>query len=198
MARPARYSSDHILDVATRLVAVSGPSSATVAGIAREMGAPTGSIYHRFDSRDLLLARVWIRAAKAAQLGFVDALGVDDLDAAAVAAALHIPRWSRDNLSLAWVLVLYRREDLVERWPAELGEELRNLNTDISAALTAYTKRRYGRKWSRHFNRVLFALVDVPYGAVRRYLLAGQPPPPDVDDLVQLTCSCVLDSPLET
>jgi hypothetical protein len=28
-------------------------------------------------------------------------------------------------------LLLYRREDLAERWPEELGEELAALNTDV-------------------------------------------------------------------
>jgi AcrR family transcriptional regulator len=71
VARPARFSSDDIFDAASRLVRIGGPSSATVVGIAQELGAPTGSIHHRFDSRDLLLARVWIRTARQAQAGFV-------------------------------------------------------------------------------------------------------------------------------
>ncbi len=39
---------------------------------------------------------------------------------------------------------------------------------------------------------VAFALVDTPYGASRRYLLAGKPPPPTVDELIVRTCRCVL------
>jgi AcrR family transcriptional regulator len=195
VARPEKFTSEDILDAAVQVVAERGPAAATVAAIAEQIGAPTGSIYHRFASRDLLLARVWIRTVRSAQAGFLDALDADDVDDAANQAALHIPRWSRDNLSLAQALLLHRREDLVERWPDELGDELRILNDDIRAALTAYAKRRYGRRWSRHLNRVMFALVDLPYGAVRRYLVAGEPPPLEVDDFVSSGCACVLEVP---
>ena len=39
---------------------------------------------------------------------------------------------------------------------------------------------------------VTFALIDVPYGAVRRYLAAGKPPPAVVDTFVEQTCECLL------
>jgi AcrR family transcriptional regulator len=192
VGRPAKFDSGDILDAAARLVAAGGPSSATVANIASDLGAPTGSIYHRFESRELIMARLWICAVKAAQVGFIDALGLADLDEGARAAALHIPRWSRRHLELAQVLVLHRREDLVGRWPAELGHELDGLNADLEAALRSFTARWSGRMSRAAYGRVVFALVDVPYGAVRRHLLAGQPPPREVDDLVGRTCACIL------
>jgi hypothetical protein len=37
-----------------------------------------------------------------------------------------------------------------------------------------------------------FALLDVPYAAVRRYLITGNPPPPSVDDLIARTVRCIL------
>ena len=43
---------------ALRLVADRGPQAVTVAALAREVGAPTGSIYHRYRSRDELLAKL--------------------------------------------------------------------------------------------------------------------------------------------
>jgi hypothetical protein len=46
------------------------------------MGAPVGSIYHRGTSRYLLLARLWIRAARRFQVGFLRAFEADDLDEA--------------------------------------------------------------------------------------------------------------------
>ena len=163
-----------------------------MANIAREVGAPTGSIYHRFESRELILARLWIRTVEAAQAGFIGALGHPDVDQAAVDAALHTPRWCRNHLELARVLMLYRREDLVERWPTELGEELAVLNRGLEAALRDFTARRFGRRSRAAHRRVTFALLDVPYGAVRRHLLAGQAPPREVDELVRQTCECIL------
>ena len=43
----------------------------------------------------------------------------------------------------------------------------------------------------------MFALVDVPYAAGRRYLAAGQPPPTAVDDLVTEACRCILSAASE-
>lgn len=182
-----------MLDAALGLVAEGGPGAATVAGIARTLGAPVGSIYHRFESRDLLLARLWIRTVKRFQRGFIEALGGDDLDEAALGAALYNVAWSREHPEEARVLLLYRREDLAERWPEELGEELAALNTDVEKALRDHALRRYGEDGgAAAVRRVVFALVDVPYAAGRRHLINGEPPPPLVDELVTETLRRVL------
>ncbi len=194
MGRPAKYSADEILDATAHLVAEGGPGLATVSAIAGQLQAPSGSIYHRFPSRDLLVAHLWIRTVRESQEGFVAALEIDDVEEAADAASLHIPQWSRANLDKAQVLVLHRRADLVEQWPDELGEELATLNTGIAAALDAYTRRRFGSANKRMRRAVAFALIDVPYAAVRRYLHAGEPPPRDVDDLIRRTCACIMTS----
>jgi AcrR family transcriptional regulator len=192
MARPAKFSGEVILDTAVRLVADRGPVAATMAAISSELGAPTGSLYHRFESRDLMLAQAWLRTVREAQTGFVAALGHDDVEQAGFEAALHIPRWCRAHLDGARVLLLYRREDLVERWPEELGAELATLNDSVDDALGSYTARRFGHSRADARRSVVFALVDVPYGAVRRYLVAGQAPPRAVDELVRRTCACIL------
>lgn len=192
MGRPAKFDSEQILDTTAQVLAEAGPGQATVAAIAQRLGAPSGSIYHRFESRDLLLARLWIRTVRRAQEGFLAALTLPDLEQAALEAALHIPRWSRQHLPEATVLLLYRREDLGDRWPQELGVEVAELNKGMEAAVRAFTRRRFGRSTPASLQTVAFALVDVPYGASRRYLLAGKPPPPAVDELIVRTCRCVL------
>ena len=70
MGRPPKFDSQQILDATALLIAEGGPEQATVASIAKRLGAPSGSIYHRFESRDLLLARLWIRTVHRAQQGF--------------------------------------------------------------------------------------------------------------------------------
>jgi AcrR family transcriptional regulator len=192
VGRPAKFDSEQILDITARIIADGGPRQATVAAIAQRLGAPSGSIYHRFESRDLLLARLWIRTVRSAQEGFVAALALPDLDQAALEAALHIPRWSRQHLPEATVLLLYRREDLVDRWPEELGPQVAELNKRMEAAVRDFTRRWFGRITPTSLETVAFALVDTPYGASRRYLLAGKPPPPTVDELIVRTCRCVL------
>lgn len=192
MPRPPKFGEDQIMDAAMRLVAEGGPNAATVAGIAGALGAPVGSIYHRFKSRDLLLARLWIRTVKRFQVGFLRALEADDLDEAALGAALYNVEWTRRHVDEARVLLLYRREDLAERWPEELGEELAALNTDVERAVRDHVLRRYGEGGGAEAVRwVVFALVDVPYAAGRRHLV-NREPPPLVDELVTQTLQRVL------
>ena len=62
MAPPRKHDTDEILDAARAIVLAAGPRAASVATIARESGAPVGTLYHRFGSRDGLLAAAWLRA----------------------------------------------------------------------------------------------------------------------------------------
>jgi AcrR family transcriptional regulator len=183
MGRPARFPADVVLDGAARLLAAGGPAAATTAAVARAIGAPSGSVYHRFASRDLLLARLWVRTVGRFQAVFLAALADPDLDRAAVGAALAVPGWCRAHPDEARVLLLHRRDDLVGRWPVELDAELAGLNDGLAGALRAHAERRYGAD-PAGLARVTFALVDVPYAAVRRHLAAGVAPPPEVDGLV--------------
>ncbi|MEU8801244.1 TetR/AcrR family transcriptional regulator [Spirillospora sp. NPDC048819] len=180
MGRPAKFSQDQILDAALAVTAEDGPAAATIAAIAERLGGPSGSLYHRFGSRDLLLASLWLRTVGRFQHGFVTALKEGD----ALAAALHTPRWCRLHMDEAAVLLLYRRRDLASAWPAELSRDLEALNTRVSDALSSFT--------GVDRERLVFATVDVPYGAVRRHLLERRPPPPLVDELIASTCRVVL------
>ena len=184
MGRPAKFDEGRILDAALAITAESGPGAATIGAIAKRLGAPSGSLYHRFGSRDLLLASLWTRTVRRFQGGYIDALGREDAEA----AALHTPRWCREHLDEATVLLLYRRQDVAATWPAELAGDLGTLNAAVARALDGFVARRPGVDRER----LVFATVDVPYGAVRRYLLDGCPPPPLVDDLITTSCRAVL------
>jgi AcrR family transcriptional regulator len=194
MGRRAQFTDDDFLDAAMRLISEAGPGAATIAAIADLADAPTGSVYHRFASRDLLLARLWIRTVQRFQQGFLQALAGDDLDVAAEQAALHVVRWSREHLAEARVLLLHRQDDLAQRWPAALGEELATLNTDVLDAIRRHARKRYGRVGAPELGAVTLALVDLPYAATRRHLGAGKKPPQWVDDLVIRSVPQVLGS----
>ncbi len=192
MGRTARFSSDAILDAAADVVADGGPARTSIGSIAARLGAPSGSIYYRFASRDLLLASLWIRTARRAQQGALEAIAHPDVERAAVGTALHVVRWSRSHLTEARILMLHRREQLATQWPDELGEELAMLNMPLEAALGGFRRRLAAAGASANATDVAFALVDVPYAAVRRSLIAGTAPPRRVDELVRLTCRTVL------
>ena len=194
MGRPAKFDVDGILDVTAALVADGGPARATIANIASRLGAPSGSIYHRFPTRDLVLARLWIRTVRRAQLGFLDAMTEPDLDLAARQAVLHLPQWTRSHLAEAKVLLLYRRQDLADQWPAELGDELAHLNDGLRDAITNFARLRFGRATKTTLTVTRYALVDIPYAGVRSYLAEGHAPPPLLDDLIVTASQAILNA----
>jgi len=166
-----------MLDAARKLVLDGGVGAATVAEIARSSGAPTGSIYHRFDSVDELLGHMWVRAVRRSQAEFTsDAEQPDPLEAA-VAAALSMYDFALSNPGDARLLMSLRREDLLRQpLPDELGEELADLNRPIEAVVADLTRRHYGRATAANVDAMALAVVDLPIGALRRPLMAGQRP----------------------
>ena len=86
MARPTKHDEQGILDAAAVLVAAGGPRAATVGAISQATGAPSGSIYHRFATRDELLGRLWLGKAARFQDAWVRAFEEKDARAAGLAA----------------------------------------------------------------------------------------------------------------
>lgn len=178
MGRKPQYSADDILDAALGLVAAGGPSAATATAIGRVLGAPSGSIYHRFSSRDELMARLWLRSIARYQDGILGALSRPDPDDALGAAISHAFDWTSENRNEALLLLQYEKADLVARWPDTLAADLKSLNSRVRKALREYTKHRYGAVTPELTDKVMFALIDMPYAAVRRHLPdKGEPAP---------------------
>jgi AcrR family transcriptional regulator len=192
MARPPAFTDDQLLDGALSLLAAGGPGAATIAAISEVTGAPVGSIYHRFASRELLMARLWMRTVTAFQAGFIHALADDDPERAARDAIDHVIGWAGEHPAEMRVLVLHRREDLATRWPDELGRELVNIRQGLESAIRGHARARYGRDDDEAVARVTFALVDIPYAAVRRYVLTGGGMPAAVAEALVPTCRFAL------
>lgn len=192
MPRPARFDQDAILDAALRVIAAHGPAGLTVETVAGEMGGHTGSIYYRFPTKDHLLARLWMRCARDGQVGMRKALGHDDLPAAFEAAVLHYPRWSRDNPAPARVLAAYGREQVSPHTPDDLGAALETVNDDLAGAVVAFAGRWYGDVTPARHRAATLALLDLPGSAIRRYLLAGRPPPVSLDASILAGARAVL------
>jgi AcrR family transcriptional regulator len=190
MGRRAVFTEEAILDAMLAQLAEGG--AATVAGVAARLGAPSGSVYHRFGSRDLLMARLWIRTVRRFQRGFIEALEATNLDGAALAAMVHTLRWTREHPAEARLLSLYRRDELMAGWPDDLGPELADLNRSATEALKAYAKRRYPRV--RGGEAVRFALVGIPYAAVREHLTKGTLPTRTDEELVVIAGMAILRS----
>jgi len=104
----------------------------------------------------------------------------------------HTVRWTREHPVDARVLLLHRREDLVARWPDELGEELADLNEPVVRAVRAYYTRRYGAERADRIAGVRFALLELPYAAVRAHLSRGSLPGAEDEELVVVAGTAVL------
>jgi AcrR family transcriptional regulator len=190
MARPARFTDRDLLEAAATVAATQGPGATTIQAIAKQAGAPTGSLYHRFPSRDVLLGTLWLDLVARFQAGWIEAMERGDTDA----AALHTPAWVRAHPTEARLLLLHRREDLLTGdWPPQLEERAAHVNDRAGGVLRAFTRAELGDDLPANVRRVRFALVEIPYAAVRPYVEAGQPPPPDVDALVLTASQAVLD-----
>lgn len=188
MGRKAHFKRDEFMDAALRLVAQGGPGALTVSALAGGMKAPIGSVYHRFPSRDVILAELWIRAVEQFQRGFLEALACNGL-----LASLYTAEWVRKHPNEGRLLLLYRREELLSGdWPEHLKEDVARLSRELDSGIRSFAQKRFGSLTKESLRRSTFALVDVPLAAVRQYLQEGKPPPGIVDALIRETYLAII------
>lgn len=193
MPRAPKFDEEQIVAAAGRLIATRGPAAATIGAIARAVGAPTGSIYHRFDSRDVLLAEVWFRAAAGFQAAFFERLAGPVPREAGLTAALYMAQRVREYPREARLLLLHRREDFVDRgWPAGMRRRAEQLRQQVETELRAFSRRLSGRQDLRTVRIVTYAVVEAPFAAVRRHVAANESPPEYVDELIRMTYEAVI------
>jgi AcrR family transcriptional regulator len=188
MARPARFSHDDLLDAAARVADSRGPAGASIQAIAREAGAPTGSLYHRFASRDVLLGALWIRTAERFHAGWLEELDPDPTAAAAFVAA-----FGRERPVEARLLLGYRPDDFAaEAWPPAAATRAEAIEHEQQAALHRAAYDRLGAATDPAIERMTVAVVDLPQAAVRRHLLAGRTPDAALARLLRDAAAAVL------
>jgi AcrR family transcriptional regulator len=176
--RRTLHPPEALLDTARDLLVRDGARGATVDAISGASGAPTGSIYHHFGSRDELVTRLWMRAVRRSQCAFLEAVDLRDPAGAAVRAGLSVFDFCRAEPADARLLVSFRYEDLVRAAPeGPLADELRALNRPVETAVQDLARAIYGRATRAAVDRVILVVFDLPYGAVRRHLIAGSTPP---------------------
>ncbi len=100
-------------------------------------------------------------------------------------AARFTPAWVRLHPREARLLLLHRREDLLDgAWPAEMSDRSEQLGQNLAYALRGFTTRHFGNYTKETLARTTMALVDLPYGAVRRYIGVGKVVPGWIDDSI--------------
>jgi AcrR family transcriptional regulator len=182
VGRPAKFDTEQMLDAAQTLLLAHGPGAVSMQGLAARLGAPSGSVYHRFARRDLLMASLWLRSVERFQVGLFDAMDDPSALTGARRAAAHVLTWSRSHRDDALILLRYRSADLLaDGWPEELKE--RNLR-QRQAIATAFADlcARVGVTDPADVRRVRFAVIEVPYAAARNVLDDSQVGEPGLND----------------
>jgi AcrR family transcriptional regulator len=177
------------LAAARDLAAAGGPASVTVSSVTGRLGAPVGSFYHRFASRDVLLANVWLDTALAFQTGFVAAIKAGD----GMAAALHTSIWVRGHLAAARAFLLYHRDDFAHgNWPRGLQDRVVRQGRRIDAAYKRFARDTFGGTGADELQLARFVLAEVPKAAVGPYLRRGVAPPAIVDEMIAITYRAIV------
>ncbi|MCX4547017.1 TetR/AcrR family transcriptional regulator [Streptomyces sp. NBC_01565] len=192
MPRPPRFDADEFLDAAVLLAAAGGPAAVTMSAVAQAVGAPSGSVYHRFPGRPALLAEVWLRTVEGFQEGYLAALDGDpDPRKAARAGARHVVAWSRAHPREA-TLLLYGAEEFGRAgWSEEHRERADRGNERVFARL-GMVAAAFGLTGPEGRDRIALALIDLPLAVVRRPLRAGNPLPPHAEDLAEESAAALL------
>lgn len=159
-----------------------------MAGVARQLGAPSGSIYHRFASRELLLAHLWLESVESFQQQWGQwLLGPEPLQ-----SIDFCMQWVSQHPAQARLLLLYRREDLIEGpWPEEVSQAAERLRQQLDSLL-----RTSAKHLGQDLDRLTFALIDLPYAAMRRALRQGLVPSHSLRQLTREAAEALLSRPV--
>lgn len=158
MGRPARFTEDAILDAALALFADRGAEAVRMTAVAAALGAPSGSIYHRFPSRGALTGALWNRTTEAF---FAEMCRFLHEPAAAAHACL---RWC-DHHPAETALLQAGPHFVQSAWP-ESAVVRRDAHLEEVSRVLKQTAGRLGVS----VVQLRFALVDLPTTAVRRHV----------------------------
>ena len=184
-----KFSQEDFFGAALTIIAERGVSGVTVASVSERLGSPTGSFYHRFASRDVLLGSLWLQAVSEFQAGISAALGADD----GLGAALHTPAWVRKHPDQARLLLLYDRKDFLQgEWPPELRERVAEMTQRIEAGSRRWARVIFGKEGREEIRLAQFLISELPVAVVRQHLLRGEPPPQLIDRIIRATYRAVV------
>ena len=189
MGRKAYFKNEDFLESAIRIISEEGLGALTIAGLSTRMTAPIGSVYHRFPSRDALIAELWLSIVESFQNEWLKILQTDGRQ-----ATIFCMEWVRNRPNEARVMLLYRIEDLVSgEWPKDLQIRAERLFKQLQDGITAFTKKQFGKVTNEKIDRSIYALHDAPMGILRRYMQDNKMPPKSVASLILETYDAIIE-----
>jgi len=190
MGRKARFKNEEFIDSAIQIIAEEGLDALTIYELSTRVTAPVGSVYHRFPSRDALIAALWLHIIESFQSEWLKILQKDGLK-----AMLFCIEWVRSHQNEAKVLLLYHIDDMTTgEWPEDMKERAQRLNIEMQEGIAAFTKKHFGRVTKENIDRTLYAIHDAPMGILRRYMRDNEMPPRYVADFILETYDAVMNS----
>ncbi len=163
MGRTSTFSDEKIFSAVSSQIAEG--NEFRIQALAHEAGISVGSLYHRYGSREELLALAWLDAVQAFQHRFLTVLREGGA-AAGERAALETPRFCRMQRDRAVILCVGRREALMsDKAPPEILRNVEALNADTHSALMTFAKQE-----NFSLQACLHGIVAFPLASVRLYL----------------------------
>jgi AcrR family transcriptional regulator len=163
MGRRSTFSDEQVFSAVSAQVAAS--DHVKIQDLVKATGISIGSLYHRYSSREGLLAATWLDALQTFHAMFLAALDGPGAEAGEQ-AALATPRFARQHRDRAIVLCLGRSETLMaEDAPAEFLTAADEANKRVKRALEAFSDRQ-----NISLQACMHGLVAFPLASVKLYL----------------------------
>lgn len=169
MGRKSTFSDQKVFSAVSKQVG-SGVGF-RIQDLAVETGISIGSLYHRYQSREGVLAAAWLDALRSFHTEFLAALDTPGR-AAGELAAMATPRFSRQHRDKAIILCLSRRETmLAENAPQELLAATEEENANMKRRLETFAARE-----NLSHQACMHGIIGFPLAAVKLYLPHAEVP----------------------
>ncbi|NOU26402.1 MAG: TetR/AcrR family transcriptional regulator [Polyangiaceae bacterium] len=181
MGRPRTYDDRVLFDAAKAVLRERGLRGLDVRAVCEAAGVPSGVVYHRFPSREALLAETWLVTVAAFQEAFLAVLGEGDLHR----TAAFVVGWARAHADDAGLLLVHRVDDFIGKGDESRSKRAAELRRRLSLGFARAAKRAFPElSAAEALERLVFAVVRIPEAAVRAYLVRGATIPASVEHLV--------------
>jgi len=194
MSRAPKYSADQIIDAAQAEVLKHG-SDTTLLQVAQSIGAPIGSIYHRFSSRDELMVTLWVRSIKRWHIRLTEIMDKgNDANETLIEMAVETARYCRAHPSEARAMTLYRHANLLKSCPKSLLDKVGPINDEMFRRIAELAFLRFPKK-ANDPELVYFVFTSInmlAYGLVRPFIGSPEPIPEWMDELIRLASNAAL------
>lgn len=202
MSRQRLHTLDDLLDVAEQIVTSGDPSGLTLRSLAAAAGASNGSIYHAFGSKDVLLARLWLRSW--CRLGdlMAEAMGEEPTNATGedrvVAVALAPVEFVRRFPASARLFFAQRRDQLFSAdLPPQIEAELAAVQQKFIELLITLARGVWDRGDRIAVEAIAVCVVDLPGGILRRCILEDREADEATAARLEAAVRAILAVPLE-